>query len=85
VSPLRLLNRLATANKTSWSQTYVYDERGNRALKGGSNIADGTSSGTYTPQTPVTTSVPYDPYNRWSGAGYDNSGNQMQVGARSFT
>jgi hypothetical protein len=89
-----LLNRLTNASETNsggttWTQTYVHDERGNRALwttgTGNTWIADGTGSGTYTPQTPSMASVPYNQYNQWSGATYGNTGSQNQVGARRFT
>jgi RHS repeat-associated protein len=70
------LNRLRTAGSTGWSQTYVYDRFGNRAVLGTSTIP---ASG----QTPV---VSQDteaavrqifPSNRWSGATHDNGGNQL--------
>jgi len=71
------LNRLSSATETSgWTQTYVYDAFGNRAVLAG--------AGQYIPnpgQTPQTTSTSTVPYNtttnnnQWTAATYDSSGN----------
>ena len=76
------LNRLTSASEgANWSQTYVYDNVGNRA------VASSSPSATiYTPQTTPTSSPPpgssanwpYDPTtNRWAApaAAYDAAGN----------
>lgn len=69
------LNRLSSATETGgWSQTYVYDSFGNRAVLAGSWVPNSNQ----TPQTNNTTSVPYNTStsnNQWTGAQYDPSGN----------
>jgi RHS repeat-associated protein len=81
------LNRLKTAAETgNWSQTYVYDERGNRAVLGGAGLY--IPGGPLTPQ--VTNDTPADvqavfPNNRWTGATHDPSGNGTGMGTRTLS
>ncbi len=74
------LNRLTSAQEGSaWTQTYSYDQWGNRAVPPGSN---------YIPNTYATpTSLNQYSNNRWNGtgAGYDNAGNQTALPSRTFT
>ena len=78
------LNRLSSATETSgWTQTYVYDAYGNRAvLAGASQYVPNTNQ---TPQTSSTTWVPYNGSNQWTQAGYDPSGNVTSDGLNSMT
>ena len=65
-------NRLTSASEGStWGQTYVYDNVGNRAVLSSSSIPFSDA----TPQTGSTASVPYTAANRWTLAGYDSAGN----------
>jgi RHS repeat-associated protein len=82
------LNRLctaaeaATSGSSGWAQSYIYDNRGNRALLASSNDP---STGKELPLDVVTTgsscsgTVPFDGNNRWTASGatqpYDSSGN----------
>ena len=65
-------NRLTSASEGStWGQTYVYDNVGNRAVLSSSSIPFSDA----TPQTGSTASVPYTAANQWTLAGYDSAGN----------
>jgi len=74
-------NRLSAASEspgsgTNWSQSYVYDKAGNRALTSGSSIVVSN----YTPQSSDGVTVPFDANNHWiSAAGYDGAGNMTSV------
>ncbi len=75
------VNRLATASEGStWSQTYVYDPLGNRALLGTSSDPSTGVDKILLPTTTSTTAVPYT-NNQWTGTGvtYDQRGNLTGV------
>jgi hypothetical protein len=84
------LNRLSLATETNgWSQVYVYDAFGNRALLGGTQYY--IPGGSLTPQ--VADNIPSEvaaifPNNRWTGAVYDGGtpsvGNVTGTGGYSF-
>jgi RHS repeat-associated protein len=66
------LNRLSSATESGvWTQTYVYDAFGNRAVLAGSWVPNSNQ----TPQTNSTSSVPYNANNQWTLGTYDPSGN----------
>ena len=67
------LNRLKTASESSgWSQTYVYDRYGNRAVLAGSWIPYANGTPTVADQLDTTVAAQF-PSNRWSsGLTYDN-------------
>ena len=67
------LNRLKTASESSgWSQTYVYDRYGNRAVLAGSWIPYANGTPTVADQQDSTVEAQF-PSNRWSsGLTYDN-------------
>jgi RHS repeat-associated protein len=72
------MNRLTSAAEgTAWSQTYLYDGYGNRAVSGTSTIPN-----PYATATAITQFA----NNRWlgTGAAYDNNGNQTALPARSY-
>jgi RHS repeat-associated protein len=76
-------NRLYYAHEsTGWTQNYVFDAMGNRAVSTNAYIP----SPAYTPQT-FDSSVPYDAHNHWTGAAYDPSGvgTLKSVGTQSMT
>jgi RHS repeat-associated protein len=64
-------NRIQSAGEAAWTQTYVYDAAGNRAVLSGSWVPGGA----LTPQTANVDTVPFDNHNHWNGAVYDTSGN----------
>jgi len=79
-------NRLSTATETGiWSQTYVYDVYGNRALLSSSNDPSTGVSLLMDVATASTTSVPYDTNNHLTttGAVYDVRGNLNSVSSAS--
>ena len=73
----RLTSAAETGGSSEWSQTYLYDAWGNRAVTAG-----------YIPY-PYATPNALTQYanNRWNGtgAGYDLGGNQTALTARTFT
>jgi YD repeat-containing protein len=70
------LNRLRTAENAGWSQTYVYDRFGNRAVLGTSTIPASGQTPVVTQDTEAAVRQIF-PSNRWSGGAYDNGGNQL--------
>jgi len=77
------LNRLTFAkenitdtNTQNWSQTYGYDDFGNRSLVSGSTDPTVGMGAILRPLAASTTSVPFDAHNQWtpSGVHYDNQG-----------
>ena len=78
-------NRLEqTAEASGWTQRYVYDAYGNRAMLSTSYMAYPT----LTPQVsaPAASAVAAAfPNNRWTGATHDAAGNQTLMAGRSFT
>jgi len=87
------MNRLKTAveadrdqTNKGWSQTYVFDSAGNRALLSGT--AYYIPGGPYTPQVgaddPAQVSTLF-PNNRWNGASHGDSGNVIAVVAQAFS
>jgi len=76
------VNRLSTASESnsaaqSWSQTYVYDNVGNRGVMGS------VVNSSYTPAAASATSIPFNSSNQWTGvdnpASYDAAGNTTRV------
>ena len=66
----------------NWSQSYVYDKAGNRAVNVGSTIP----LSNYTPQSPDGLSVPFDAANHWqAAAGYDAAGNMTALRTQTMT
>jgi RHS repeat-associated protein len=76
-------NRLTSAAEGSnWNQTYVYDVVGNQALLGTSSVI----ASALTPQTPNTTTVPFNTHNQWMAAGYDSAtGHLNAISTQTFT
>jgi YD repeat-containing protein len=70
------LNRLKTAGSTGWSQTYVYDRFGNRAVLGTSTIPASGQTPVVSQDTETAVSQIF-PSNRWNGGTYDTGGNQL--------
>jgi RHS repeat-associated protein len=71
---------------TTWSQTYVYDNVGNRAVLSSGNIPVSDN----TPQTGSCTFVPFDATNHWNTtsvnfADYDGAGNVLKFNKQSAT
>jgi YD repeat-containing protein len=67
-------NRVISASEGSaWSQNYVYDAFGNRAVLGASGAYIPNPG--FTPQVPTLTSLPPYTNNRWNGATHDAVGN----------
>ena len=74
------MNRLVSASEAGgWSQSYVFDAVGNRAVNSGYIPAT-----TFTPQTSGST-VPYNTQNHWVAAGYDAAENMTSVSTQSLT
>jgi RHS repeat-associated protein len=74
------VNRLISASEAGgWSQNYVFDGVGNRAVNSGYIPAT-----TFTPQTSGST-VPYNAQNHWVGAVYDPAGNMTSVSTQTMT
>jgi len=78
------LNRITSGTEgTSWSQTYVYDNLGNRAVLGTAGAYIPNPG--FTPQVPSLTSpLPYT-NNQWNGATYGVAGNLKAVNGFTFT
>jgi RHS repeat-associated protein len=81
-------NRILTAGEASvWTQTYAYDQWGNRAVVSGASYSTYIPNPGFTPQvTSPTAALPYT-NNQWTGATYDptSTGNMMAVNGMSFT
>jgi YD repeat-containing protein len=75
-------NRLLSAAESGggWTQNYVYDGRGNRAVGPNSYVPVSV----ITPQTPDQT-VPYNGNNQWTGATYDAAGNLTGQPERTYS
>lgn len=72
------VNRLKSAQEAGgWSQTYVYDAWGNRAVVAGGYIPGGNWTPQVTADSPALLAAIYS-NNRWSGAVYD--GGTARVG-----
>ena len=79
-------NRLTSATETLssntiWSQAYVYDDYGNRALLGTSSDPSQGMDLILRPVATSTSSVPFDNHNHWTAAGYDSQGNLTNADA----
>jgi YD repeat-containing protein len=79
-----LLNCLTQAQEGSaWTPSYLFDAFGNRALSLSSQYAGAANA---TPLAASSSSMPYDAYNHWTGAGVstDNDGNLTAVNGQTM-
>ncbi len=84
--PVNRLKSVTESGSQAWSQKYVYDAYGNRAIKSGSWIPTSGLTpqvGGQTHEDPAGVAALF-PDNRWAAAGTDGSGNLTSFAGRTF-